>query len=169
MRCPVILAVIALLATNRIPASPDRVWTVCELSKDYSRYRERTVRVRGVYYYGLRQDCPQKCADGPWPSFLYLEGGSEGAWAALAKADREVEAEARRTGQRFELWVTVIGRLQSRAGHSPVGPCDRAAWGMYGHLGSFPAQLTVEAFRDIEVKVNPKSPYDYAHMYHGPA
>lgn len=169
MRSRLILTIIALLATSGMATSPDRVMSVCDLSKDYSRFRERTVRVRGVYYYGLRQDCSKKCADGPWPSFLNLEGGGEAAWAALAKADQELEAEARRTGQRFELWVTVIGRLQARAEHSPVGPCDRAAWGVYGHLGSFPAQLTVEAFRDIEVKVNPKSPYDYAHMYHGPA
>jgi hypothetical protein len=31
-----------------------------------------------------------------------------------------------------------------------------------GHLGSFPAQLVVKRFTDIEVVPNAKSPYDYA-------
>jgi hypothetical protein len=39
----------------------------------------------------------------------------------------------------------------------------------YGHLGAFPAQIDVESFSDIQVKVNPQSPYDYGHMYHGAA
>lgn len=58
---------------------------------------------------------------------------------------------------------------------SSLGPCDRKNWGLgasglggYGHFGAFPAQITVERFLDIETKVNPKSPYDYATMYHGP-
>ena len=145
--------------------------SVCELSKDFSAFRDKVVSVRGVYYYGLRQECPQKCADGPWPSFINLEGGGDDTWQALAKATREVEAEAKRAGKRFEIWVTVVGRLETRATLSPRGPCDRKSWGLvgYGHLGVFPAQITVESFRDIEVRVNPKSPYDYANMYHGPA
>ena len=125
----------------------------------------------GVYYYGLRQECPQKCSNGLWPSFINLEAASDGIWAALAKADQEVEAEAKRTGKRFELWVTVVGRLQTRAKHSPRGPCDRSSWGMagYGHLNAFPAQIMVDSFQDVEVRVNANSPYDYANMYHGPA
>jgi hypothetical protein len=129
------------------------------------------VTVRGVYYYGLRQECPEKCIDGVWPSFINLEGGSDAVWAALARADRDMEAEAKQSAKRFELWVTVVGRLETRARHSSLGPCDRTRWGIpgYGHLGGYPAQIIVERFRDIEVRVNPQSRYDYAHMYHGPA
>jgi hypothetical protein len=145
--------------------------SVCELSKDYPRFRDKVVAVRGVYYYGLRQECPEKCTDGLWPSFINLEGGDDAVWAALAKADREVEVEAKRSGKRFELWVTVVGRLETRARRSKRGPCDRTNWGMpgYGHLGAYPAQIIVESLREIEVRVNPQSRYDYAHMYHGPA
>jgi hypothetical protein len=145
--------------------------SVCELSKDYSKFRDKVVAVRGVYYYGLRQDCQQKCGDGPWPSFINLEGGPDGVWTALAKAERDVEAEAKLTGKRFEIWVTVVGTLKTRAKTSRRGPCDRKSWGPsgYGHLGAFPAQINVERFRGIEVRVDPKSPYDYADMYHGPA
>ena len=122
--------------------------------------------VRGVYYYGLRQQCTGKCAVGLWPSFINLEGGTDNVWADVAKTERDVETEAKRTGKRFEIWVTVVGSLQTRARRSPLGPCD---WGSpgYGHLGAFPAQITVKTFRDIEVRENPQSPYDYANMYHG--
>jgi hypothetical protein len=141
---------------------------ICELSKSFPAHREKVVAVRGVYYYGLRQDdCPEKCASGPWPSFINLQGGTNETWDALAKVAQKVEADAK-TGRRFEIWVTVTGRLQTRVGRSP---CDRGSWqrGGFGHLGVFPSQIEVESFRDIEVKENPRSPYDYGNMYHGPA
>lgn len=166
-----LLPLIALVAVTCTPAAPVQVMSVCELSKDYPRFRDKVVTVRGVYYYGLRQECSEKCTDGLWPSFIDLEGGGDAVWAALARADREVESEAKRSGKRFELWVTVVGRLQTRVKHSPRGPCDSTSWGIagYGHLGAYPAQILVESFQNIEVRVNPQSPYDYAHMYHGPA
>jgi len=142
---------------------------VCELSKDYGAYRGKVVAVRGVYYYGLRQTCPQKCAEGPWPSFLNLEGAAgNGTFDALSTVVRSVELEAKK-GKRFEVWVTAVGQLETSP--SPPAPCDMAArkFRGYGHLSAFPAQITVSSFRDIEVKENPKSEYDYANMYHGPA
>jgi hypothetical protein len=89
------------------------------------------------------------------------------AWASIAEEERKVEAEAKRTGKRFEIRVTVCGRLSTRLKRSPLGPCDRASWSGYGHLGAFPAQIDIESFSDIEVKENPQSPYDYANMDHG--
>jgi hypothetical protein len=145
------------------------VISVCELSKHFTRYRDKLVSVRGVYYYGLRQECPYECAGGPWPSFIDLEGGGSATWAALNKAERQVETEAKRTSERFEIWVTVKGRLNVRPMRSPFDPCDRKTWGHYGHLGAFPAQITVESLRDIEIRSNPQSPYDYSNMYHEPA
>jgi hypothetical protein len=159
-----------LIASGGTSARDAAVMSVCELSKDFPGFRDKVVAVRGVYYYGLRQECAEKCKSGLWPSFINLEGGTDETWAALSKPERDVEAAAKRSGKRFELWVTVVGRLQTRAKHSPLGPCDRKSWGMagYGHLGVYPAQIMVETYRDIEARVNPQSPYDYAHMYHGP-
>ncbi|MGA7234436.1 MAG: hypothetical protein WBY44_02075 [Bryobacteraceae bacterium] len=144
--------------------------SVCELSRDYPAFRNQRVTVRGVYYYGLRQDCPQSCAGGLWPSFVNLEGGKDGVWDELAKTLGSVENNAKATGKRFEIWVTVVGRLETRAKHSRQGPCDLKSCGLpgYGHLGAFPAQIIVESFSAIQIKVNPRSHYDYANMYHGP-
>jgi hypothetical protein len=166
VRVGVVLLSTILLSSSATPEPA--VLSVCELSKDFSRYRDKLVTVRGVYYYGLRQKCPCKCAENPWPSFIDLEGGSDAAWEALNKTDRAVQTEAKRTGKRFEIWVTVKGRLHARSINSPIDPCDRKSWGHYGHLGAFPAQITVESFREVEVRSNPQSPYDYANMYHGP-
>jgi hypothetical protein len=141
---------------------------VCELSKDYGAYRGKLVAVRGVYYYGLRQTCSQKCAEGPWPSFIELVGARNGTFDGLSKVEQSVELEAKK-GKRFEIWVTAVGQLETMAALSRLGPCDKVGSGYqgYGHLGVFPAQIRVSYFRDIEVKENPKSAYDYGKMYHG--
>lgn len=169
VRNGVLLLLGTFLASATVAAPGTSVMSVCELSKDFARFRDKVVTVRGVYYWGLRQECVEKCKVGLWPSFINLEGGTDEAWTAMAKTERDVEAEAKRTGKRFEIWVTVVGSLQTRAKRSRLGPCDRKSWGLggYGHLGAFPAQITVESFRDIEVRVNPRSAYDHANMYHG--
>jgi hypothetical protein len=145
--------------------------TVCELSSKLPEYRGKRVAVRGVYYYGLRQECPNSCAGGVWPSFLNLvtvgETGSN-IWEALTHLEQAVERKAK-TGRRFEIWVTVVGDLQTNAQRSAVGLCDQVGshtFG-YGHLGAFPGQIVVRRFIDIEVRVNANSPYDYGNMYHG--
>ena len=145
--------------------------SVCDLAKDFPAYRNKLVTVRGVYYYGLRQsDCPQKCDTGALPSFLNLEGGADAEWSTLNNVERKVEADAK-TGKRFEIWVTITGRLETTVHSSPLGPCDRKSWGTpgFGHLGAFPSRIVVESVKDIAVKENPQSLYDYGHMYHGPA
>jgi hypothetical protein len=120
-----------LIPSNGIPAPASRtVMSVCDLAGNLPAYRDKAVTVRGVYYYGLRQeDCPQKCASGLWPSFLHLEGGANETWAAISKVDHAVQIEAKSTGKRFEIWVTVTGRLQTQAKPSPHGPCDRKVVG----------------------------------------
>lgn len=170
IRSGALLLLVMLIASDATPARDAAVISVCELSKDFPGFRDKVVTVRGVYYYGLRQECAEKCKNGLWPSFINIEGGTNETWAALAKSLRDLEAEAKRSRKGFELWVTVVGRLQTRAKRSPLGPCDRKSWGLvgYGHLGAFPAQIIVESFRDIEVRLNPQSPYNYGNMYHGP-
>lgn len=169
-----------ILAGCSRPQPSTVVLSVCDLSRDFTAYRGKLVAVRGVYYYGLRQTCPQTCINGPWPSFLDLIGTGttlrseppvafvtdELSWAALDKVQRAVERDAKR-GRRVEIWVTVLGQLRARAHRSPLGPCDMVANGSYGHLGAFPAQLVVESFSNIEVIPNASSPYDYSNMYHG--
>ncbi len=168
VRSGVFLLLAMLVPSDIMPAPDAGVMSVCELSKDFPAFRDKVVMVRGVYYYGLRQECPQKCTSGLWPSFINVEGADDATSADLAKAEREAEGEAKATGKRFEIWVTVVGRLRTRAKSSPLGPCYRKRWGLgYGHLNVFPAQITVESFRNIEVQANQDSPYDYAHMYHG--
>src|SRR5436190_1326456 len=121
---------------NGQPRPTPPLMSVCDLSKDYGAYRDRPVAVRGIYYYGLRQPSQQTCASGPWPSFLDLVGGDNAAWVPLVKAEHAVELEAKK-GKRFEIWVTAIGQLETKARLSPLGPCDKicSRYSGYGHLG----------------------------------
>lgn len=169
-----------VLACCSRPQPDAVVMSVCDLSRDFTAWRGKMVAVRGVYYYGLRQNCPQTCANGPWPSYLDLIGPEdtptgdppavfatdESTWAELAKVRQAVERDAK-LGKRAEIWVTVLGQLRAREHRSPAGPCDMMAGGHYGHLGAFPAQLVVKRFSQIEVVPNAGSPYDYSKMYHG--
>ena len=164
-----LLLLLAITFTGQQRPSPPFL-SVCDLSKDYGAYRDKLVAVRGVYYYGLRQTCQQTCANGPWPSFLDMVGADDISWEALARAEQSVELEAKK-GKRLEIWVTAVGKLETRARLSPLGPCDKkgSRYLGYGHLGVFPARLVVRSFSEIEIIENPKSPYDYRNMYHGPA
>jgi hypothetical protein len=91
---------------------------------------------------------------------------AESNWGAVDSVQRKVEVEAKK-GRRLEIWVAAIGRLRTRAGQSPLGVCDREGSGLYGygHLGAYPAELVVRYFTDIEIKVNPNSPFDYSHIH----
>ena len=162
-----LVILLAIAASGQQRPGPSLL-SICELSKDYGAYRGKLVAVRGIYYYGLRQACPQKCADGPWPSFLDLVGAENNTFDGLSKVEQSVELEAKK-GKRFEIWVTAVGQLETMAALSALGPCDKVGSGYhgYGHLGLFPAQIRVSYFRDIQVKENPKSAYDYGNMYHG--
>jgi hypothetical protein len=140
------------------------VITVCELAMALPSYDGKVVSVRGVYYYGaLRQHCEPKCKVGDWPSSIFLVGG--GNWENLDIAERKLEMEAKSTGKRFELWVTVSGRLQTKLKPSALGPCV-TSFPAYGGppLGFFPAQISVQRFTDIEPRENPQSPYDYSYI-----
>jgi hypothetical protein len=152
---PVVLVLIA--AWICAPAPVVRVFSICELAKDFPAFHGRVVAVRGIYYGSVVQKCPEQRAVGSWPSSISVYGGnSDAVWEQLAKTLRNVQSEAKHSTKRFEIWVTVVGRLQSKSRH-------------YGHLGASPAQIDVVSFRDIEVKENPASVYDYANMYTGPA
>ena len=163
-----LLIVAVIMSSGRPPAGP-ATRSICDLSRDLSAYRDRLVRVRGVYYFGLRQACARKCGTGPWPSFLWLVGTGRESWEAIEKAEHIAEFEATK-GTRVEVWVTAVGWLRTMARPSLLGPCDMVGsrYYGYGHLGIFPAELQIERFTDVEVKTNSASPYDYSVMYRGP-
>jgi hypothetical protein len=179
LRAVAALLAVAIVGCRHQPPST-ALLSVCDLSRDFSAYRGKLVIVRGVYFYGLRQDCAQSCATGPWPSFVDLIGTGytvpgelpfdfrtdDAAFGALDKAERAAEREAK-LGRRVEVWATVMGRLRASDHRSPVGPCDRVVNGGYGHLGAFPADLVVQSVSDLELVPNANSPYDYSNMYRG--
>jgi hypothetical protein len=104
-----VLVFVGMASCNQQPRIA--VMTVCDLSRDFTAHRGRVVAVRGVYFYGLRQRCPQTCATGPWPSFVDLVGGDAAGDADLAAAERTAGREAKQ-GRRVEVWVTVRGKAK---------------------------------------------------------
>ena len=175
-----LMLVVALASCGRPRSTQPPLLTLCELSRDLGAYRDKLIAVRGVYYDGLRETCPAKCATGPWPSFICLTGTSSASrndsarfitdtasWDALDSVEQTVKLEATK-GNRLEIRVTAVGQLRTMAKPSPLGPCDKISSGYfgYGHLGEWPAELVIKYFSDIEVKANPNSPYDYGKMYH---
>ena len=120
------------------------------MSRDFAKYRNRYVAVRGIYFRGLRQRCPQTCATGPWPSFVDVIRNEAAGDADLARAERTRQQAARR-GRLFEVWVTVRGKLNKSGHSSPVGPCDQLPNRGYGDLGAFPAQIVADSFSDVRL------------------
>jgi hypothetical protein len=179
MRVIAALLAVVMAGCSRQSHTPV-VISVCDLSRDFSAYNGKIIAVRGVYFSGLRQNCPESCATGPWPSFVDLVGtdnrlpgeppfgftDADGTWVSVDSAQRIAEREAKQ-GRRVEVWLTVTGRLCASAYRSPVGPCDRVVNSGWGHLGIFPAQMVVKTFSQIEVVPNPHSPYDYSKIFRG--
>ena len=160
------LLIVAVITSCGRSLSGPRMLSMCELSREFGAYRDTVVAVRAVYNGTLHQYCPAKCADGPLPSFVSLIDSNESEAAALYKALRTVQFEAKK-GKRFEM--TAIGRPRTLAPPAPLRPCDKVAnrYAGYGHLGVAPAELVVFHYKDIEVRENPDSRYDYSHAHTG--
>lgn len=151
-----------------------RTISVCELSQNFGAYAGAIVTVRGIYYHGLRQRCPQTCPAGePWPSVLDLasptygkNGGlqvpfstDQASWEVLDRAVLRAAEETEKT----EVWATIRGYLVARS-NSPLGPCDQVADGMLGGLyarGRYGAKLIVERVDDVQTRRNAATGYDY--------
>jgi hypothetical protein len=144
-----------MASVSKAPAKG--IVSVCDLAKD-SAPRDKSVKVRGVLYCGLTQQCPGKCTD-PFIWLMGAPGARESPFDEWAKVEYSVESDARKTGKRFEIWATVEGRLETRSKHPFRRACDQASGNGYGHLGASRAQILVERITDIEVKENPQSPY----------
>jgi hypothetical protein len=95
---------------------------------------------------------------------LDLEGATNDFnWGPLDAGLRDAWTKSKK-GQRVELWVTVVGVLKTNARQSPLGPCDKIGSGYFGfgHLGAFPAQIKVTEIREVQVKPNANSRYNYS-------
>jgi hypothetical protein len=152
-----------------------RTLSVCELSLNFAAYARQTITVRGIYYSGLRQRCPQVCPSGqPWPSALDLvdskfagENGvrvpfstDQAGWDSLDLA----ALRAADGGEKAEVWTTVEGYLVVPL-KSSLGPCDLAANGMFGGLharGWHGGYVVVHRIHDVEVRRNAAAGYDYS-------
>lgn len=170
-----LLILAAALGCSRIPSTPEpklgsRTLTVCELFKDLGEYSGKTLTVRGIYYFGLRQpNCGWSLVAGGriWPMALDLVGideiepGSDSRTSVPASWQwlQTLVIQQGRTGQQAEIWLTVTGQLRGPRRESvPNGGVTAG----YGHLAAFPAQLIVERIRNIEVKPIPT--FDYSRM-----
>jgi len=144
--------------------------SVCELMNDLGAFAGKRVKVRGIYYYGLRDTaCSGEIVAGgrSWPKVLGLvetesppdagsPEGSNGGDRGLEK----LHAEHHRLGQsrmRAEIWVTVVGRLRGPTDHWVP---NSGVVGGFGHLGSLPAELLIERVLDVAVVSTPT--FDYA-------
>ena len=87
-----------------------------------------------------------------WPRRIARSRPKRNGWASESRS-RSPSSVAFKQGRSVCTWALVT----EKAGDCPG----------YGRFGVFPAQIIIESFRDIEVRVNPQSSYDYANMYHG--
>lgn len=157
----------------RVVASSKTV-TVCQLFANISSYQDRIVSVRGIFYFGLRQNnCPREFVAGnhKWPTALNLVDSrfprdkyeqpvsfstDEESWTKLQLLARS-EGEK---GQREEIWATVEGQLRGPRRKMPPGLAGGI--GGYGHLGAFAAELVVRRIDNIEIRQTPT--FDYSEL-----
>lgn len=158
-------------STSLQRGSSARPITVCELFKNPSAYRGKLVTVVGIYWYGLRETCPEPFVTGGhvWPSALdmvhsdFPPGLGE---AAPFKTDTEswdrlelfVRQEAM-NGRREEIWATAVGMIRAPKSYIRT---DGQIVGGYGHLGGYAAQLVVKSVLNFAVKSN--ATYDYGQL-----
>jgi hypothetical protein len=137
------------------------VITVCQLFQHLERYPGQTVRMRGIYWYGLRQSCPGKFVTGAqeWPYALDVVRATmhDRDWDEL---DRLTMTLAH-TAWRGEIWVTVTGRIET--GYVKQGQMLLQG---YGHLAAYPVELTGTDVSDVSAQQTPPT-YDYGRLLHG--
>ena len=164
-----LFVVFVLIVGSGVGSTPQTI-SVCELFNNPHQYSGKTVRVRGIYWYGLRETCSRqfKTNGHVWPTAINLvdseymkdDGGTvsfvtdRDSWDSL---DRLVIAEGK-AKKKEEIWVTVIGRLEPLAQQRNDGTIT----GGYGHLGEYPAQLVVKRIVDVAIKARPT--YAYADL-----
>jgi hypothetical protein len=146
--------------------------TVCELFADLPSHQDKIVAVRGIFFFGLRQqDCPGRFVseNHSWASALDLVDSNfpklvgeqpvsfvtdDPTWNNL----QLLAVSEGRKGRHEEIWATIEGQLQGPQRY--IRPGIKGGVGGYGHLGAVAAQLVVKRVYDIEIKQAPT--YDYS-------
>jgi hypothetical protein len=146
---------------------------LCELLKNIESYRGRIVAVRGVYFNGLRSECrtPFRRGSKTWPSAVEIAHTDLPRHETvpfvtdMESWDRiqDLVMAAAKVGLRGEIWVTIVGFV--RAPESYVRKDGGTVQLGYGHLGVYPAEITVHYIKDVEFKCVPT--YDYSEILAG--
>jgi len=142
--------------------------SVCDVLKEIATYQNTMVRVTGIYWYGLRQSCPEPLMIGgrTWPSAIELtdaaasrnRGGrldfetDRGSWDRLY----EFLGNEARAGKKEEIWVSAVGRFEG------VQVRANGTVGGFGHMAMLPGELVVQRITDIRVKDRPT--YNYGEL-----
>jgi hypothetical protein len=146
---------------------------LCELLKNIESYRGRIVAVRGVYFHGLRAECrtPFRRGSKTWGSAVEVahssrarDDGETVPFETDMESWRRIEdlvMAAAKVGLRGEIWVTIVGFV--RAPESYVRKDGGTVQLGYGHLGVFPAEISVHYMKDVEFKCVPT--YDYGEIW----
>lgn len=149
-----------------------KVVSVCELLGDIESHRGTFVSVRGIYFGGLQQNCPEpfRVGDRTYASVLNLtvdfkgESGVPTAFhtdrATWDELERIVVQEGK-AGRKEEIWITITGKFDAvrKTGAGKIV-------GGYGHLGVLGADIFVKRVSGIEIRQEPT--FDYS-RFAGPA
>lgn len=157
------------LGYPREPSSrtSSRVFSVCEVLWNIDKLEGKVIRVRGVYFGAIRDQCPtaiREWGGAVWPAALNIADSDLAAslkrpvefetdrnsWAALETFWMK---EARKNA-REEIWATFEGAVQS------ADPESRRLGG-FGHLGAFPAQLVVKSVDVGSISIVANPTYEY--------
>jgi hypothetical protein len=159
---------------NSSSSEPERLSSadpvdVCTVLRTPNVYRGRMIAVRGIYWQGLREGCPEIRLGGrSWPAALNLVEavGKQGPTSALFETDRpswdtldRLAIREAKAGRQEEIWATVLGELRAPATYIRD---DGTTVGGYGHLGAFPAELIVKQVLATEILSRPT--YDYSEL-----
>jgi len=145
--------------------------SVCEILENPSGYRGKLISIRGIYWEGLREDCPHPLvtAGHVWPSALNLAhsdlpapAGESVPFKTDAKSWDHLQETVKReahAGAREEIWVIAVGEVRAPVAYIRT---DGQIVGGYGHLGAYPAEFVVKEVTNI--KITPLPSYDYGEL-----
>ncbi len=141
--------------------------SVCEVLRNIDLYRGKLIRVRGIYFDGIRDQCPpaiREWGGAVWPSALNI-ADSDLASSLKMPVDFSTDRTSWEAPEAFwmkearkkvreEIWVTFEGTLQT------ADPGSRKLGG-FGHLGGFPAQLVVKSVDLSSIAIVASPTYEY--------
>lgn len=176
-RCLVVITTVALAGcgnaqrTGVVDVKPATRVSVCEILKNFEKYRNKEVDAIGVYWFGLRESCPEPfiTGDRKWPAALHLVDAGATAGSDMSvrfETDRKswddlqlLAVREGKAGKREEIWTIIRGEVRVPDKYVRA---DGSVFGGYGHMGAFPAELVIR--RVLEVSIKSNATYDYRDM-----